>query len=258
MGTGLFLKNLTVEGRVYFSSPFYGGRDDDATNAGISNCTVRTTGTSTIYDHLGAVYISMNSSNVSIEDSSIDSDFSGIGLSYMYYPDTITLKNLTIRIASAHYANFGISESPYGRYEPTTGKYLKITNVDVQGVGDSAILLASGSYAILDNVKISNKPNGISTGWYRGLTLNGGSVVKIVNSKIQVPDTYAVGTNGGEIQIDNSNIQGKIAESASTIKIGNSKLEGVQLIGTTIKIVNSYDSNYDPIQNGTYGNLIIP
>lgn len=234
LADGLVVKNVTFEGGVDIS-----GSND----VSIIDSTIRTG---------AAAYgiLSHSPTNVIIENITIEAASNGRGMFLYGYSkgSNIKLNNITIKLANG---SSGIWVFPTGGYDDP----VKITNLTITGVSSTGFGMSFFSYSSgaveLDNVSIEDTVNTFS---YDPQQM-GDIKVKATNCKFNNTGELVMGggSNRLEINIDNSTIKNSITSTASPIKIGGSKITGsITSSNGQVKIINSYDGNYDPIQNGSY------
>ena len=225
--SGMYLKNLTVEGVLNVSH---------AQNAGVIGSDVLTPWI--------AFYGGWeNIKNFTIDDVYID-PVGNPAIGFWGTGENDTLKFNNIRI------NNGYILLIY----PITEKPFKFSNITF--TGNSATMFtawyansnAPSATFNFDNISLDGT-------YYNAFNISGSAAVKInvTNSKLNNYTALLADTNPGnnELAINNSVLS--IASSpGSSVKIGNSQIGTIQPGSGAIKVVNSYNANFDPYNNGQY------
>lgn len=227
--SGMYLKNLTVEGVLNVSH---------AQNAGVIGSDVLTPWI--------AFYGGWeNIKNFTIDDVYIDpAGNPAIGFWGTGENDTLKFNNIRI--------NNGYIIMIY----PITAKPFKFSNITYTGNSPNNTMFtawyansnAPSATFNFDNLSNDGNYSGVFT------ILNSAAVkINVTNSKLNNYSTLLSDTNPGsnEVAINNSVVS--IASSpGSSVKIGNSQIGTIQPSNGAIKVVNSYNANFDSYNNGQY------
>ncbi len=218
--SNMYLRNLTLKGFVRFT---------DNTNAGITDSIVEALSYSEAWFGIGLLG---SPSNITIENVVINALWNGIATYGSFNNgDTVRLNNLQINMTAHDSGATGI----YARPETSA---IKLSNTVINGAY-SGVRAVFGK-VVLDSVTLKNSPVGLDACTY-------GSSVTIRNSVIDVPLNNVC--PGNSVTVENSTVTGF---TGGDVKIGASRVSGILPVTTSIKYINSFDDNFDPIPNGIH------
>jgi hypothetical protein len=231
LAPGLYLKNLTVDGSVEISHTH---------DAGILDSRL-------IAQYAAAIGGGYSAKNLTFDNIELISYMNSIWLIGEENGTSITFNNIKV-IPQVPWA--GVIAIVYPGPTP-----IRFSNVTFVGQGGSLfeIIRNTNTTIYLDHINVEGS-------YDNAVVLQEGSNnvnVKVSNSNLNVTNLTALGWTPGPVQgtettFDNSTIS-NITTVVGNVKIGNSKISGaIPSSNGSLKIVNSYDANYNPIANGQY------
>ncbi len=187
-----------------------------------------------------AIGIYNNDGNVTIENVFVLGG--GAGIYFFNSRGTVEISKTNIKAQSQ-----GIG----GHYYGTAPVKVSFTNIGIADAAPGVVgIYWYGGGLSLDHVTIDTNNFAVRT--FQG---SGDSKITCNNCSL----TSLICVNDGDVYVNNSEVRGGIDVAAGgtmpvSLSIGNSLITGSIFHGNnaTIKIVNSYDNNYDPIPNGNY------
>jgi len=231
--SGMNLRNVTIDG-VYVNI-------DHTVNSGIYDSKVIASPTEDYYAAIEAGWQTI--SNFTMDNVEILAWAGSIGLNGTNSNDTLTLKNIKIVAMIPGAGHITI-------LYPGSNLPIKFSNVSFTGPGSTAFnfVLCNNTNFILENINIESGYTSAFSG-YGSSNMR----VKVTNSNLNAQTLIASDSvDNVETTIDNSYI-GSASGINSSVKISNSKINGsVPPSNGMLKIVNSFDTNYDAIPNGQY------
>lgn len=232
---GMYLKNLIFQGIIYTAH---------ASNAGVQNATVSS-------PSVGVVGGWQTINNFSLDDVTIETPVGqpAIGLAGTADNDTLHFNNIRIK--------GGYISITY----PISSKPFSFSNISFSGgTAQYPLFVTEQASANTPDPKFifTNITTDGSYGYGFGLSNTTTSAITVLNSKIDVTTNlyYGSSSSGNTMKVINSDLSvasnNQGGAPAGSLSIGNSRIGTLIPNNNSIKVVNSFDGNFNPIANGQY------